>query len=46
MAGSLDTKFSALANAWAAASASRSVVVPDVGHNVLLEAPQALAGLS
>lgn len=42
--GGLDAKFLALARAFAdACPAARVIVVPDVGHNVVLEAPEALA---
>ncbi len=44
MAGELDTKFTAIARAMAAAVPRGSVdVVRGVGHNVVLEAPQAIA---
>jgi 2-succinyl-6-hydroxy-2,4-cyclohexadiene-1-carboxylate synthase len=44
--GACDTKFTAIAQSLVAAGAARShTVVPAVGHNVVFEAPEALAAL-
>ncbi len=43
VAGSLDAKFSQIASRWAEASGGQFYSVAEIGHNVLLEAPEELA---
>lgn len=44
MAGEEDEKYAAFASAMAASRGDRPVLVPDVGHNVVVEDPGAVAG--
>jgi 2-succinyl-6-hydroxy-2,4-cyclohexadiene-1-carboxylate synthase len=45
VAGELDTKYTEFATAMAKSIGQRPVIVPDVGHNIVLEAPQAVAAV-
>ena len=45
MAGSLDPRYTTIAQTSAAASSGEAVVVPDAGHNLVLEAPDAVGAI-
>ena len=45
MAGSLDPEYATIARTSAATSSGKAIVVPDAGHNLVLEAPDAVGAV-